>query len=119
MYMKLIIVKNKSRWNQHIRLVSSFGLMDQGSIYIVFGSPELPEYIFTQQLCFPRDSYESHVIAKNILDGKDATAIFIDNTLVWANEGLTSKDNKNRYSSIDDFVKAYYKLTEEAKNENK
>ena len=113
MYIKLIIVKNKSRWNEHIKLVSSFGLMDQGSIYISFTLPKLPEYIFPQQLYFPRDSAESDIVAENILSGKDVTCIFIDNKLVWANGGLTFKDNSNRYKLINDFIKAYYELKEE------
>jgi hypothetical protein len=90
--------------------------MDQGSIYIVFGSPELPEYIFTQQLCFPRDSYESYVIAKNILDGKDATAIFIENKLVWANAGLEFKVT-DKYKSIMEYIEAYYDLMKTIKEE--
>jgi len=108
--MKLIIVKNKSRWNEHIRLVSGFGLMDQGSIYISFTTPELPDFIFPQQLCFPKDSAESDIVAENILSGKDVTCIFIDNQLVWANSGLEFKDNSNKYKLIKEFIKAYYDL---------
>ncbi len=110
MYMKLIIVKNRSRWNEHIKLISSFGLMDQGSIYMAFATPELPEYLFPQQLCFPKDFAESDIVAENILSGKDVTCIFIDNKLVWANSGLEFKDNSNKYKLIKEFIEAYYDL---------
>ena len=109
MYMRMIMVEDENHWNEHIRLVSSFGKMSSGTMYIAFANPVIPDRLFPETLKFEKDTAEADILLENVLSGKDVTCIFIENKLVWANVGLEFKA-PDKYKSIMEYTKAYYDL---------